>query len=166
LNNDFYFSILNIGSNKDVKEVIDDTLKMVHNQYEDNGISIEGMCKVFTNIISSILTDNRIDNRILNLKDEYGLYEHEVVLCRGIHQGEVKYFLIDFTYPQFCGKYPYNAINKDKRGVIIADKLLKDRYVLVNNDDINMYIKSFGNISSSFNLDEYFNDLDKKRNKK
>jgi len=166
LNNDFYYKILNIGSPNNSKEIIGEVIDDVYSEYDQKGINSEGMCKVFANIISSKLSDKKVDNRVLNLKDEYDLYEHEVVICRGIDDEKVKYYLIDFTYSQFCGKYPWNEIIKTETGKNFAYRLVKDRYLEVDDDSIIMYINSFGSDLKSFNLNNYFNDLDKKHKKK
>lgn len=80
--NEFYYKILNIrNSSMNISQILQKNDEELNKEYSN--IEKTQMCKVFANNISKILSDNNIDNRILNTKDEFGVYEHEVVLCRG-----------------------------------------------------------------------------------
>ena len=162
--NEFYYKILNIrNSSINISQILQKTMEELNKEYSN--IEKAQMCKVFANNISKILSDNNIDNRILNTKAEFGVYEHEVVLCRGKEDGKIKYFLIDYTFSQFFSSNKYFEIINNSRRNDFFNKLLRNGYVEVNNDEIIRYLRIFDNSIFEFNLDDYFNDIDKKYKK-
>lgn len=162
--NEFYYKILNLyDSSGDISQRLKKIMEQFDKEYAN--INKQQMCKVFANNISNILSANNIDNRIFNTKNEFGGYEHEFVLCRGFEKNEVKYFLIDYTFVQFFSSHYYTEmINKIGANKMFGN-LLKNGYVEITNDGIVKYLKVFNEYISNFDLDGYFNDLNKKYKK-
>ena len=163
--NEFYYKLLNIHN---TDNNISYKLKVIMDKFNKSFMYVdkERMCKVFSNIISRILSNDNIDNRVLNTKNEFGVYEHEIVLCRGIDENKLKYYLIDYTFSQFLSSSSYyskisNTINKDNKFEI----LLKNGYVEITEHFMLNYFKIFGINLDNFDLDDYFNDLIKKHKK-
>ena len=161
--NDFYYKILNIRDSVDISEKLKRIIEDFNKKYKD--INKEQMCKFFAGIIREILLENNIDNRIFNTKVEFGTYENEVIFCRGRENKKIKYFLIDYTFSQFLySNYYVEIINKGNSLEFFAN-LLKNGYVEINNESIVNYLKLFNTSIISFDLDDYFNDLNKKYKK-
>ena len=154
--NEFYYKLLNIRSSTNISQKLKNIMENFNAKYLN--IDKEQMCKVFSNNISKVL----FDNRILNTKDEFGVYEHEIVLCRGEENQKIKYFLIDCTFSQFFYSKYYVEIIEQIGNPELFGILLKNGYVELSNQRIIDYLKIFNNSITRFDLDDYFNDLNKK----
>ena len=161
--NEFYYKILNIRNNTNISQKLKYIMEEINARYLN--INKEQMCKVFANNISKLLFDNNIDNRILNTKDEFETYEHEIVLCRGKEDEKIKYFLIDYTFSQFFSSNYYTEIINRIDSHEMFYSLLKKGYVEIDNESIVNYLKIFDSSITSFDLDSYFNDLKNKYKK-
>ena len=131
-------------------------LKLVIDLYKKQYIYMDmtGMCKVFSINIHDSLEKAGIISKILNLKKEFSLYEHEVVICMAPEYDKIRYYLIDFTFLQFLQTKiteSFEFINN----ITFFNKLLENRFVEVDNSTIQLYLSLFG-FHNSFDLKDFF----------
>lgn len=133
-------------------------LKLIMDLYKKQYINMNmtGMCKVFAINIHDSLEKVGVINKILNLKEKFYLYEHEVVICMIPEYNKTRYFLIDFTFSQFLQtKITENSsfINNFS----FFNKILEDRFVEVDNSTMKLYLRLFG-FDNSFDLRDFFQE--------
>ena len=131
-------------------------LKLIIDLYKKQYIDMDmtGMCKVFAINIHDSLEKAGIISKISNLKKEFSLCEHEVVICMAPEYDKIRYYLIDFTFLQFLQTKiaeSFEFINN----ITFFNKLLENRFVEVDNSTIQLYLSLFG-FHNSFDLKDFF----------
>lgn len=161
MNNELYYRLLNIGK-EDVNienklvEIINDVVKDARKENEN----LVGLCKVVANNISFELDKNKIDYRVIALID-YSLYDHEFIIARTMKDKKIDYYLIDPTFSQFRGYYPFK--NLEKLNEVMLNNLLEKGYFKINNNDYNNYFKSFGYDGIKLDMNSIFLEFRRKR---
>lgn len=121
--------------------------------YKD--IDLLRMCKVFSTNIHDSLNKVGVKNEIINLKEEFNLYDHEVVLCTVNNDKNEKYILIDFTFSQFFPQFCDNSVYKQNSSFF--NKLIENGYVEIDNKLMIIYLTFFGKIDIDMMTENLFN---------
>lgn len=161
--NDFYNSILNIGSTKDYEL---DILSIVSNEVKElskHTDSFDGFCKYLAEKISIKLNGLGIRNDIIDLNSVLNI-DHVFIICEYMYKGNLKRFLIDPTYSQFTKKEGMSIVRFDvwpseKLSKEILDDLLNKGMVQINSESFSNYLSSFRKNKVDVNLDEFLMKL-------
>ena len=121
--------------------------------YKD--IDLLRMCKVFSTNIHDSLNKVGVKNEIINLKEEFNLYDHEVVLCTVNNDKNEKYILIDFTFSQFFPQFRENKVYKQNK--LFFNELIEKGYVRVDSKSMFVYLTFFGEIDIDLMKEISFN---------
>lgn len=121
--------------------------------YKD--IDLLRMCKVFSTNIHDSLNKVGVKNEIINLKEEFNLYDHEVVLCTVNNDKNEKYILIDFTFSQFFPQFRENKVYKQNK--LFFNELIEKGYVEVDSKSMIVYLTFFGEIDIDLMKEISFN---------
>ena len=121
--------------------------------YKD--IDLLRMCKVLSTNIHDSLNKVGVKNEIINLKEEFNLYDHEVVLCTVNNDKNEKYILIDFTFSQFFPQFRENKVYKQNK--LFFNELIEKGYVEVDNKSMIVYLTFFGEIDIDLMKEISFN---------
>lgn len=176
----FYYNLLNIGKEKQdsnsfyktISKIIEEEITPIR----QNNSNLEGLCKYVSNNINLRLKELNFDSKIVNLKEEFGLYDHEFILTSYVDlNDEINYILIDPTYSQFVKKehsivnkleeFPSCVLERTEDGKEMLKQLLCVNYIKINDDDLKRYIGSFMNESDINNLDFNISDIILERRK-
>lgn len=177
--NEFYESILNIRKcdkevvMKNIFNIVLDELTDV-TSYVNN---MEGLCKVLSNNVKCRLDEEKISNKIINIKDLGSNVEHEFIIANFKDlDNKINYILIDPTYSQFLKRegmplhfdeWPATLLEDSNSGLL--ESLLNLGFSEINSESFKNYINSFG-INYEFEdviLDKGdINEADFKNNKK
>lgn len=128
-------------------------LMMYKKQYEN--MDLLRMCKVFSTNIHDSLNKVGVKNEIINLKEEFNLYDHEVVLCTVNNDKNEKYILIDFTFSQFFPQFRENKVYKQNK--LFFNELIEKGYVEVDSKSMIVYLTFFGEIDIDLMKEISFN---------
>lgn len=146
----------------EIKEIVNSVIDEV------NAIGdAEGMCIYFANNISFDLQNAGYDVSMLNIRDYSCVdYNHYFNLVKD----NDRYLLIDPAYRQFVKQekrkirkdlgfsvWPSETLKSMNNGSVILDGLLSDGMVLVNDEDVISYLKSFNpDMDIYFSLEDMF----------
>ncbi len=129
--------------------------------------SLDGLCFYFANNIKADLELMEIPVSMHNINEGKG-YDHYYLLA-----GEKKDYLIDPTYSQFLPKrgektimfedFPATILQKNERGKLILNSLLKDGFHHLEKGDLDIYLSSFKLKEREENKDENKIRISKKR---
>ena len=152
--NEFYYKILNLNPfNNDIEKEIKESINQITNSIRKTNHNLERLCKVVSNNLSILLSNKKIDNRIINLKN-FGLYEHEVIICRNMVNDQINYYLIDPTFNQFRNYYPYNNLMKINKQIF--NNIITEGYTKINNQTFNHYLQAFNYTQKSVDINQFF----------
>ena len=161
MNNEFYYKLLNIGKEDvDIENKLVDIIKGVVHEVRRDNKDLVGLCKVVANNISFELDKNKIDYRVISLID-YNLYDHEFIIARTMRDKKMEYYLIDPTFRQFRGYYPYDNLEKLDKNML--DNILDKGYFKINNNHYNSYFKSFGYDGRELDINSVFLEFRRKK---
>lgn len=152
--NEFYESILNIRK-CDKKVVIENIFNIVLDELDDVTSyvnNMEGLCKVLSNNVKCRLDEEKISNKIINIKDLGTDVEHEFIIANFKDlDNKINYILIDPTYRQFLkreGKplhfdeWPSTLLEESNSELL--ESLLNLGFSEINSESFKNYINSFG----------------------
>lgn len=161
--NDFYNSILNIGSNKDYEPVILNIVSSEVANLSKHTDSIDGFCKYLAEKISIKLDELGIRNDVIDLNKVLNI-DHVFIICEYMYGSSLKRFLIDPTYTQFTKKenmeivrfdvWPSEKLSKD-----ILEDLLNKGMTQIDSERFSNYLSSFRKNKIDVNLDEFLMKL-------
>ena len=161
MNNEFYYKLLNIGKEDvDIEDKLVDIIRDVVKDARRGNNDLVGLCKVVATNISFELDKNKIDYRVISLID-YNLYDHEFIIARTMKDKNMEYYLIDPTFSQFRGYYPFK--NLEELNKVMLNDFLKKGYFKINNNDYNNYFKSFGYDGRELDIDSVFLEFRRKK---
>lgn len=159
----FYYKLLNIGSvDNDIKKVLSDIINDVVKVARKGNKNLEGLCRVVATNISCELDKKRVDYRIVNMYD-YDLYDHELIIARAMNGRKLDYYLVDPTFIQFKGFYPFTKL--EEMNVYLLSNLVHDGFSKIDNNDYNTYFKSFGYDGRELDMKKIFLESKNKRKK-
>ena len=130
-------------------------LMMYKKQYEN--MDLLRMCKVFATNIHDSLNKVGVKNEIINLKEEFDLYDHEIILCTVNDYSKKRYILIDFTFSQFFPQFCDNSVYKQNSSFF--NKLIENGYVEIDNKSMIIYLTFFGKIDIDMMTENLFNKI-------
>ena len=152
--NEFYESILNIRK-YDKKAVIENIFNIVLDELDDVASyvnNMEGLCKVLSNNVKCRLDEEKISNKIINIKDLGTNVEHEFIIANFKDlDNKINYILIDPTYRQFLkregkplhfNEWPSTLL--DESNSELLESLLNLGFSEINSESFKDYINSFG----------------------
>ena len=152
--NELYESILNIRKyDKDV--VIKNIFNIVLDELSDVTSyvnNMEGLCKVLSNNVKCRLDEEKINNKIINIKDLGTNVEHEFIVANFKDlNNKINYVLIDPTYRQFIkreskplhfSEWPSTLLGESNSALL--ESLLNLGFSEINSESFKNYINSFG----------------------
>lgn len=163
MNDKFYYKLLNIGSvDTDIEKILEDVVKDFIKVAKNGNKKLEGLCRVAATNIACELEDYKIDYRIINMYD-YDLYDHELIIARTMNGRKLDYYLIDPTFIQFKGFYPFTKL--EESNVYLLSNLVENGYSKIDNNDYNTYFRSFGYDGKELNMKRMFLEFNNKRKK-
>lgn len=152
--NEFYESILNIRK-CDKEVVVKNIFNIVLDELADVTSyvnNMEGLCKVLSNNVKCRLDEEKISNKIINIKDLGTQVEHEFIIANFKDlDNKINYILIDPTYRQFLkregkplhfDKWPSTLL--DESNSELLESLLNLGFSEINSESFKNYINSFG----------------------
>jgi len=152
--NEFYESILNIRK-YDKENVMKNIFNIVLDELSDVASyvnNLEGLCKVLSNNVKCRLDEEKISNKIINIKDLGTQVEHEFIIANFKDlDNKINYILIDPTYRQFLkregkplhfDKWPSTLLDESNRELL--ESLLNLGFSEINSESFKNYINSFG----------------------
>jgi len=139
---------------KDVVSKVKDELSLVN--------ETAGLCYYASNNVLFDLDYRGIDSFVFNVRELCDIdYDHYFVLA---NKDEKNKYLIDLTYsqflekndkPRFFEKWPGVILKESIEGKKILDNLTNNGYLLVDDNDFYIYLKSFNpNLEMFFTLDD------------
>lgn len=151
--NEFYESILNIRKYdkevviKNIFNIVLDELADVTSYVND----MEGLCKVLSNNVKCRLDEEKINNKIINIKDLGSNIEHEFIIANFKDlENKTNYILIDPTYRQFIKRdvkplhfSDWPATHLEKTNEVLLESLLNLGFSEINSETFKNYINSF-----------------------
>jgi len=165
--NKFYYDILNIRKPSVNYNLIKEIVNKKTNELLKRTNDISGLCKVIALFVLEELNKLNIRTLEFNIKDLCELnYEHVFLISYYKENDEIKYILIDPTYTQFVktkgflnpkfNAWPSEILSKTEKGTKILESLVGNGCSLVENEDVNLYLNSFGSVVEEFNLEKSF----------
>lgn len=151
---DFYNKLLNIANENNDLQKIEFILENLDINFKSCE-NIEGLCKWFSHNISYELSKKHIYHNIINTSVLGSKFEHEFIVCLVKNDNVSNYCIIDPTYSQFLITtdktlnpklldYPSTYLNSSLIGKELIINLVKKGYSIIDNNQINLYLKGFG----------------------
>ena len=152
--NDFYYNVLNSdSSNIDIVDIIN---KVVSDFMIECGITyymVESYKEIVT-ALSERFNDFGVENVVLNTKELYNCFEHEVILVRNKEKIQFNYYLVDLAFKQFLNnsavvgncfeKCPVDRMMSfGKNELLLSNDLLKYGYSEIKSDLLSSYFSCF-----------------------
>ncbi len=152
--NTFYYKLLNIREdNSNIDDKITNCINEVIPDIKKTNANLSRVCKVIANNLSVSLHENNIENIIINLSN-YGLYEHEFIVCRKIVDNKLNYYLLDPSFIQFKGTYPF--LNLEKKDNKLLDNLVNKSYSQISNESFQNYLEAFNYKDKKIDINNLF----------
>lgn len=161
--NQLYNRILNLKG-ENIEDNINFIISEIKKEIDSYNLDYSGLCKLISNNLSIKLNEKGIHNKIINLKTLFDAYEHEFVICFYYFNGD-HFLLIDPTYSQFVNNknqqlrenilnnWPGDILNSTQEGQKILNDLLQKGYIELTEENLRLYLNSFG-ISSLISIED------------